>query len=58
MKCPKCGTVENIKFFLRHQKENEEDESDLANAITILCTECGNNESYFLLDCLDDIFPT
>jgi len=57
MKCPKCGATENIKYFLRHQKENENDDSDLANAITMLCTECGYNQSYLLLDCLDDIFP-
>lgn len=57
MKCPKCGTTEDIKYFLRHQKENEDDTSDIANAITMLCTWCGYNQSYFLLDCLDEIFP-
>ena len=57
MKCPKCGTTEDIKYFLRHQKENEDDTSDIANAITMLCTQCGYNQSYLLLDCLDEIFP-
>lgn len=57
MKCPKCGTTEDIKYFLRHQKENEDDISDIANAITMLCTQCGYNQSYLLLDCLDEIFP-
>jgi len=59
MKCPKCGTTEDLKWFLRHQPEKEdesEEESTLANVITILCTKCGNNQSYFIKDCLDDIF--
>ena len=59
MKCPKCGSTENIKFFLRHQKDNEEDDSSVANCITIIHAEpqCGFNESYLLEDCLDVIFP-
>jgi len=58
MKCPKCGTTEEIKFFLRHQAEDENDTSDNANVITILCTKCGHNQSFFLKDCLEDIFPS
>ena len=56
MKCPKCGTTEGIKWFLRHQQENDQDESTLANVITILCTNCGENQTFFLADCLDIIF--
>lgn len=58
MKCPKCGTDEGIKYFLRHQAmpQETEEESTVANAITMLCTGCGYNQSYLLLDCLDDIF--
>lgn len=58
MKCPECGTNEGIKFFLRHQAEDENDTSNNANVITILCTKCGKNESYFLAECLDQIFPS
>ena len=59
MICPKCGDTENIKFFLRHQKSNEDDEDTTANCITILhaSPDCGFNESYMLEDCLDTIFP-
>lgn len=56
MECPKCGG-QDIKFFLRHQ-DTEEDTSDNANVITILCIGCGHNESYFLVDCLPSIFPS
>ena len=38
-----------------HQ-DTESDQTTNANVITILCTECGNNESYFLDDLLNDIF--
>jgi len=55
MICPKCGK-EDIVFFLRHQ-DREDDSENTANCITILCKECGHNESYFLIDCLDYIFP-
>lgn len=55
MKCPVCNSVEGIKFFLRHQ-DTEDDISKNANVITILCTKCGNNESFFLVDCLPYIF--
>ena len=58
MKCPSCGTTKEIKWFLRHQPENEDDTSNLANVITILCTECGKNETYYIADCLEDIFPS
>lgn len=58
MKCPECGANEGIKFFLRHQAEDENDSSNNANVITILCTKCGKNESYFLAECLDQIFPS
>lgn len=59
MKCPKCGDTENIKFFVRHQKSSEDDESTNANCLTILHAdpECGFNESYLLEDCLDVVFP-
>ena len=56
MKCPKCKATEDIKFFLRHQ-DTEDDTSDNANVITMLCTKCGYNQSFFLVDCLDAIFP-
>lgn len=55
MICPKCGK-EDIVFFLRHQ-DREDDAENVANCITILCKECGHNESFFLIDCLDYIFP-
>lgn len=55
MICPKCGK-EDIVFFLRHQ-DREDDSENTANCITILCKECGHNESFFLIDCLDYIFP-
>ena len=55
MKCPKCGATTNIKWFLRHQ-DRESDTIDDVNVITILCTECGYNDSVFLEEYLDDIF--
>ena len=58
MKCPDCGAEEDIKWFLRHQDEGDDDDSTSANVITILCTTCGKNESHFLLDVLPDIFPS
>lgn len=56
MKCPKCETTENIKWLLRHQTIDENDEGTNANVITILCTECGHNETVFIEDYLEDIF--
>lgn len=58
MKCPKCETTENIKWLLRHQSIDENDEGTNANVITILCTECGNNETVFIEDYLPDIFTS
>lgn len=55
--CPKCEAVEGIKWFLRHQDAEGSSDND-ANVITILCTKCGNNQSYFLGDSLDLIFPS
>lgn len=57
MICPKCKTTKGIKWFLRHQ-DTEISTVDDANVITILCTECGYNESHFLEDSLDLIFPS
>ncbi len=57
IKCPKCGSEENIVHFLRHQKESEDDEGTNANCWTILCKECGYNESYLLEDLLEEVFP-
>lgn len=57
MKCPKCENTEEIKWFLRHQKLNEDDTGTNANVITVLCTVCGHNESKFLEDYLDTLFP-
>lgn len=57
MKCPKCENIEEIKWFLRHQKLNEDDTGTNANVITVLCTVCGYNESKFLEDYLDALFP-
>lgn len=37
--------------------KEEDDTSEYANAITILCTKCGKNQTYLLEDCLEDIFP-
>ena len=54
--CPKCETTENIKWMIRHQKINDEDNSTLGNVITLLCTECGFNQSVFIQDYLEDIF--
>lgn len=56
MRCPKCGATENLVYFLRHQKMNEKDEDKNINCWTILCKECGHNESYLLEDLLDEIF--
>ena len=55
MKCPECGATTNIKWFLRHQ-DRENDIINDANVITVLCTNCGYNNSVFLEDYLDDIF--
>lgn len=55
MKCPECGTTKDIKWFLRHQ-DKENDTINDANVITVLCTNCGYNDSVFLEDYLDDIF--
>ena len=55
MKCPECGATTNIKWFLRHQDRENNIVND-ANVITILCTNCGYNDSVFLEDYLDDIF--
>lgn len=55
IQCPKCSTNKNIKWFLRHQNSDSDLDNE-ANVITILCTECGENESLFLKDCLEDIF--
>lgn len=57
MKCPNCGNSSDLKFFMRHQDREDDTDDNNANTITILCTECGHNESYFLIDCLDEIFP-
>lgn len=54
--CPKCETTEDIKWMIRHQKANDEDDSTLGNVITLLCTECGFNQSVFIQDYLEDIF--
>lgn len=54
--CPKCETNENIKWVIRHQKASDEDDSTLGNVITLLCTECGFNQSVFIQDYLEDIF--
>ena len=56
MKCPKCGATENIVHFLRHQKTDDNDESNIANCWTILCKECGHNQSFLLNDLLDEVF--
>ena len=58
MKCPKCETTENIKWLLRHQSIDENDEGTNANVITILCTECGHNETVFIEEYLGDIFTS
>ena len=40
---------------MRHQ-DTEKEKGTNANVIAILCTECGYNESVFLIDYLEDIF--
>ena len=42
--------------MIRHQKENKEDTSTLGNVITLLCTECGFNQSVFIKEYLEEIF--
>ena len=42
--------------MIRHQKINKEDDSTVGNVITLLCTECGFNQSVFIQDYLEDIF--
>ena len=57
MFCKDCKDDGKVVWFLRHQKENEDDEGTNANVVTILCQTCGRNESAFLVDYLPDIFP-
>ena len=57
MQCPKCHKTDNIKWFLRYVPENEEDDQERYNTITILCLDCGHHQSYYLWDVLDSIFP-
>ena len=56
MKCPKCGATENIVHFPRHQKTDENDENTNVNCWTILCKNCGHNESFLLEELLDEVF--
>ena len=42
--------------MIRHQKENEDDTSSLGNVITLLCTDCGFNQSVFIQEYLEEIF--
>lgn len=42
--------------MIRHQKTDKDDTSTLGNVITMLCTECGFNQSVFIEDYLEDIF--
>ena len=56
MKCPKCGATENIVHFLRHQKTDENDENTNVNCWTMLCKNCGHNESFLLEELLDEVF--
>lgn len=42
--------------MIRHQKVNDEDTSTIGNVITLLCTDCGFNQSMFIQDYLEDIF--
>lgn len=57
MKCPDCKATEGIQWFLRHQSEGENDTSTTANVLTILCTKCAKNQSVFLQDYLEKLFP-
>lgn len=56
IKCPKCHAEEGIKWFLRNTPREGEKEN-LANTITLLCTNCRYNESFFLEECLEELFP-
>lgn len=58
MRCPDCKENGDVKWMLRHQKENEEDEGTNANVITTLCVTCGKNESVFITDYLEEMFPS
>lgn len=55
IRCPKCSSKKDIKWFLRCQDTSSELENE-ANVITILCTKCGENESFFIANCLESIF--
>ena len=58
MICPKCGSSENIVFFVRHMKTDENDESTTANCVTVLHADpqCGYNESMLLKDVANVVF--
>ena len=57
IECPDCLEEGKVVWFLRHQKTNEEDTGTNANVVTILCQTCGKNESIFLEDFLEEMFP-
>ena len=58
MRCPDCGIEDgDVKWFLRHQKSDENDTATNANVITILCVKCGKNNSVFIEDYLGSFFP-
>lgn len=56
--CPKCGASDNIKFFIRHMKTSENDESTIGNCLTILHAnpKCGHNQSMMLDEVVEVVF--
>lgn len=58
MFCPKCEKSEDIKFFIRHMKTSEDDESTIGNCLTILHAdpECGYNQSMMLDEVVEVVF--
>lgn len=57
--CPVCHKTDNIRYITRHQLVDRYDTDTAPNVITILHAdpECGFNQTYWIEDCLEDIFP-
>lgn len=57
MQCPQCKEVQQVKFLVRHIETDNCQNKNIPNVITIFCEKCGYNESLYLNDCIDKIFP-
>lgn len=57
MQCPQCEEMKDVKFLVRHQDLIDCQNPNIMNVITILCQKCGYNESHFLADYVEMIFP-